>query len=151
MSREKYQEGRLDYLKRDAVQGFTAYLGLIPVSLTPGRFITRLKLEKYHSQQDGFAHAGVIATMADHTAGYASYSLIPEGLRILTIEYKITYFKPAIGDYLECKARVIKPGKRVLFTEAVVYSIRNNTRTLVAKASHTMAAVSMDKTNARTP
>jgi len=134
-------KARLEFLKKDAVQGFTRYLGLVAVSLEPGTFVTRLKLLKRHCQQDGFAHAGLIATMADHTAGYASYSLVPENRRILTIEYKINYFQPASGEYLECHGHVTKPGKNILFTEAEVYSVNGNDKKLVAKAMHTMASV----------
>ena len=141
----KTENGRLEFLKKDAVQGFTEYIGLIPVSLTQGKFITRLKLEKRHLQQDGFAHAGLIATMADHTAGYASYSLVPESQRILTIEYKINYLEPATGEFLECRAWVLKPGRQILFTEAEVCSIKGDVETLVAKALHTMASVPKDK------
>jgi uncharacterized protein (TIGR00369 family) len=138
-------KARLEYLKKDAIQGFTKYLGLKPVSLKPGAFVTRLKLEKRHCQQDGFAHAGLIATMADHTAGYASYSLVPDTRRILTIEYKINYFQPADGEYLECYGHVTKPGNNVLFSEAEVYSVSGKKKTLVAKAMHTMASVPVAK------
>jgi uncharacterized protein (TIGR00369 family) len=141
----KVDKARLEYLKKDAIQGFTKYLGLKPVSLKPGAFVTRLKLEKRHCQQDGFAHAGLIATMADHTAGYASFSLIPETRRILTIEYKINYFQPADGKYLECHGHVAKPGNNVLFTEAEVYSVSGKNRKLVARAMHTMASVPVAK------
>ena len=142
----KIDKARLEFLKKDAVQGFTKYLGLVPVSLEPGAFVTRLKLQKHHLQQDGFAHAGLIATMADHTAGYAGFSLVPESRRILTIEYKINYFQPASGEYLECHGRVTKPGKNILFTEAEVYSVSGKKKNLVARAMHTMASVPVDKT-----
>lgn len=141
----KVDKNRLKFLKKDAVQGFTKEIGLIPVSLKPGEFITRIKPKKHLCQQDGFVHAGVIAAMADHSAGYASYTLIPETHRILTVEFKISYFRPASGEYLECKARVSKPGKQILFTEADVYTIKGETRTLVAKAMHTMASVPKEK------
>ena len=141
----KVEKARLEFLKKDAVQGFIEYIGLIPVSLKPGKCITRLKLKKEHFQQDGFAHAGLIATMADHTAGYASYSLVPESQRILTIEYKINYLQPATGEFLECRAWVLKPGKQILITEAEVYSVEGGVKTLVAKAMHTMASIPKDK------
>ena len=137
----KVENGKLEFLMKDAVQGFTEYIGLIPVSLKPGEFITQLKLEKHHSQQDGFAHAGLIATMADHTAGYACYYLVPQSQRILTIEYKINCLRPAIGEFLECRAWVLKPGKQIMFTEAEVYSIKGDIKILVAKVAHTMASV----------
>jgi len=142
---------RLQFLKKDSVQGFTEYIGLTAVSLKPGEFTTRIKLDEHHVQQDGFVHAGVIATMADHTAGYAAYSLVPESHRILTIEYKINYLQPAKGNSLECKARVLRPGKQILITEAEVYSVQGKAKTLVAKAMHTMASVPKDKVAQRKP
>jgi uncharacterized protein (TIGR00369 family) len=145
----KIDRARLDYLKKDAVQGFTRYLGLVPLSLKPGEFITRIRLQKRYFQQDGFAHAGLIATMADHTAGYASFSLVPKDRRILTIEYKINYFQPADGEYLECRGRVTKPGKNILFTEAEVFSVAGTNRKLVARAMHTMASVPASRVSKR--
>ena len=139
------KDKRLDYLEKDAVQGFTVHLGLIPVLMEPGYFVTRVPIKKHHLQQDGFVHAGVIATMADHTAGYASYTLVAENLRILTIEYKITYLKPANGEFLECRAKVIKPGKRILIAESEVYEIKGKKENLIAKALLTMAAVPQEK------
>ena len=141
----KVDKNRLEFLKKDAVQGFTKTIGLTPISLKPGEFTTRIKLEKHLCQQDGFVHAGVIAAMADHSAGYACYSLIPESHRILTVEFKISYFRPASGEYLECKARVSKPGKQILFTEAEVYSVKGEIKTLIARAMHTMASVPKEK------
>ena len=141
----KVDKSRLEFLKKDAVQGFTKTIGLIPISLKPGEFITRIKLEKHLCQQDGFVHAGVIAAMADHSAGYACYSLIPQSHRILTVEFKISYFRPASGEYLECKARVSKPGTQILFTEAEVYSVKGEIKTLIARAMHTMASVPKEK------
>jgi len=136
---------RLHSLKEEAVQGFTAYCGLEPVSLEPGRFVTRVRIRDCHLQQDGFVHAGLIATMADHTAGYASFSLVPPDRRILTVEYKINFLSPASGDYLECRSRVLKSGKTLLVTESDVYAVRGDKEALVAKALLTMAAVPQDK------
>jgi uncharacterized protein (TIGR00369 family) len=137
----KADRKRLAYLKKDAVQGFTRTAGLVPVSLRQGIFITRLKPDKRFCQQDGFVHAGLIAGMADHTSGYASYTLIPETHRILTVEFKISYLRPASGELLECKAWVVKPGRQILFTEAEVYSVKGTVKTLVAKSLSTMASV----------
>jgi uncharacterized protein (TIGR00369 family) len=119
------------------VQGFTRYLGLVPVSLKPGEFITRIRLQKKHFQQDGFAHAGLIATIADHTAGYASFSLVSEDCRILTIEYKINYFQPADGDHLECRGRVTKPVRNILSHRGEVLLTQGKTEK-VARDMHTM-------------
>ncbi len=55
--------------------------------------------------------------------------------------------KPAYGEYLECRSRVVKPGKQLLITESEVYAIKNNgavapeEEILVAKALLTMLSV----------
>ncbi len=131
----------IKFLTKDAVQGFTDHVGLVPVSMAPGKFVTRVKLQKHHLQQDGFVHAGLIATLADHTAGYASYTLVPSDRRILTIEYKINFLKPAAGDFIECRAQVLKPGRQILVAESEVFAISGKTEYLAAKALLTMAAV----------
>jgi uncharacterized protein (TIGR00369 family) len=139
------EKERLHSLEQDAVQGFTAHCGLEAVSLDPGRFITRIRIRDCHLQQDGFVHAGVMATMADHTAGYASFSLVPPDQRILTVEYKINFLSPASGDYLECRSRVVQQGRTLLVTESEVYAVKAEKEDLVAKALLTMAAVSEEK------
>ena len=47
-----------------------------------GYFRSRVAIKEHHRQQDGFVHAGVLATMADHTAGYSAYTIVPEELAL---------------------------------------------------------------------
>jgi uncharacterized protein (TIGR00369 family) len=94
-----------------------------------------------HRQQDGFVHAGVIATMADHTSGYASFTTVSEKFRILTVEFKINYLKPAIGPVIICRSKVINNGKKIKVVEAEVFSVANGSEKLVAKGMFTQAAV----------
>ena len=141
----------LAHLRKDAIQGFTEFIGLSVVSLSPGKMVTRVKMRKQLAQQDGFAHAGVIASISDHTAGYAAYSLVPPDRRILTIEYKITYLKPVSGEYLECRAQVVKPGRQILICEAEVYSVQGRQKTLCAKSLLTMVSVPSEKVKGHRP
>ncbi len=52
------------------------------------------------SQQDGFVHAGIMATLADNVAGYATLSTLPPGSRVLAVEFKLNFMRPAVGDML---------------------------------------------------
>jgi len=52
------------------------------------------------SQQDGFVHAGIMATLADNAAGYATLSTLPPGSRVLAVEFKLNFIRPAVGDML---------------------------------------------------
>ncbi len=56
-------------------------------------------------------HAGVQATIADHTAGGAATTLIDKGQFVLTVEFKINLLRVTRGDSLLCRAQVLKPEK----------------------------------------
>lgn len=120
---------------------FITDLGMSLVSATPGHCHSRLTLMNRHQQQDGFVHAGVIATMADHTAGAAAATLIAAEEIILTAEFKINYLRAARGDALECRAEVIKPGRTLSVVEASVFCLAGGKNTLASKALLTMAVV----------
>ena len=113
---------RFDFLKNDYLQGFPAYCGFSVEHVAYGEFITRLAVAEMHKQQDGFVHAGVIATMADHTAGYAGYTTVESTSRILTVEFKINYLRPAAGPIVQCHSKVINNGKRIIVSESEVFS-----------------------------
>ncbi len=134
-------ENRILSLKKDYVQGFPAYCGFTVDHVDEGVFESRLIIRPEHKQQDGFVHAGVIATIADHTAGYSAYTIVPENTRILTIEFKINYFKPARGNELICKSKVISPGKKIIVSESEIYSRSDKKDVLVSKATVSLFAV----------
>lgn len=98
---------------------------------------TSLFVQDRLRQQHGFIHGGVIATMADHTAGGAARSVSGEK-DVLTVEFKINYLRPAIGDRLRCAATVLRAGKTVIVAEALVYAGNAGKETLVAKLTETL-------------
>jgi len=134
-------EERTAFLTRDFYQGFVKTCGFKLDLLERGRAKSSLEITKAHSQQDDFVHAGVMATMADHTAGYAAFSVVPEDSRILTLEFKINFLRPAVGDRLICKAEVVKEGKNILVADSEVYSLSDGVQKLAAKALVTLMAV----------
>ncbi|MFX0137078.1 MAG: PaaI family thioesterase [Candidatus Hodarchaeota archaeon] len=138
-------ENRIAFLKNDYIQGFPAYCGFIVNHVDFGVFESSLIIRPEHKQQDGFIHAGVIATMADHTAGYSAYTIVPENMRILTIEFKINYFKPARGNDIICKSKVISTGKKIIVSESEIYSRSDQKEVLVSKAIVTLIAVLSSK------
>ena len=135
-------EERINFLKKDYVLGFPAYLGFQAVNVVDGSFKSRLRIRPEYKQQDGFVHAGIIATLADHTAGYAAYTVVPKNMRILTIEFKINFFKPALGKVLICKSKVISTGKKIIISESKVFMDSEDKESLISKALVTLRAIS---------
>ena len=145
MRKRELSEDRRDYLISDYVRGFIKYCKYRAIHADWGVFHSTVTIELEHRQQDGFIHAGVIATMADHTAGYSAFTTVPEDMQILTIEFKINFLRPAYGDSLVCKSKVIREGRQVVISESEVFDVRDGCETLAAKAMVTLMAVPKKK------
>ena len=149
---------RFEFLKRDYLQGFPAYCGFSVDDVAYGNFVTRLTVSEHHRQQDGFVHAGVIATMADHPAGYAAYTTVETDYRILTVEFKINYLRPAAGPTVQCHSKVISTGKKIIVSESEIVcgdiaggDIWKAGKKPVSKAMVTLMVVPASSLNAKRP
>ena len=87
---------------------------------------------------------GVQGTIADHTAGAAAATLVPEGFAPLTVEFKLNLLRPALCDTLLCRAEVLKPGKQISVVEAEVFALQDGKKRLFSKATVTIAVVSAE-------
>jgi len=90
---------------------FIQWLGAELIEFGPGHCLACIPLQEHHHQQDGFVHAGVQATLADHSCGTAAATLIAAHERVLTADFNTHLLRPASGHRLECEAKVIKQGK----------------------------------------
>jgi uncharacterized protein (TIGR00369 family) len=120
---------------------FMVELGIEPVECGEGRVVTQMAIAGRHLQHTGQVHAGVAGAMADHTMGAAAQTLAADGQWAITAEFKTSLLRAARGQRLECVGVVLKPGRRLMFTEAEVYAVDGEARALVAKSSATMAMV----------
>ncbi|NDY89972.1 PaaI family thioesterase [Ideonella livida] len=128
---------------------FMRDLGVEPTAVSVGRVTAVLPMQDRFRQHSGHAHAGVQTTLADHCMGSAAQTQVADGFWVLTADLKVSLLRPADGDRLVCEAWVIKPGRTLSFTEAEVWAERGpegaSQRTLVLKASATMAVVARDR------
>ena len=92
-------------------QQFMAYIGAELIDVQPGYCEIHLPFRPELTQQHGFFHAGIISTLADNTAGYASNSLMDDGSMVLSVEFKINLLSPGDGELLIGKSNVIKHGQ----------------------------------------
>lgn len=123
---------------------FVADLGIQATATAFGECHSAMVLQPRHLQHTGVVHAGVLTTLADHTAGVAAQTTVPAGSgTILTAELKLSLLRAARGDSLRCVATVLKPGRQVAFVEAEVFCRDGQKEQLVAKLSATMAVVAM--------
>jgi uncharacterized protein (TIGR00369 family) len=106
-------------------QAFMRTLGVEFLHLAPGEVDLGLPHRADLTQQHGYFHAGATATIADSAAGYAALSLYPKGSGVLTTEFKINLLRPAEGERLVARGRVIKPGRTLTICRSDVYGERD--------------------------
>ena len=86
-------------------------LGAELVLVEPGVIEIDLPFREDLTQQDGFIHAGIITTILDSACGYAAYTLMPAGSRVLSVEFKVNLLAPAKADLIKVRAEVKRAGK----------------------------------------
>ena len=107
-----------------------------------GSVETRMQLRPELLQQHGFAHAGVIATLADHTAGACAASH-GQGVDVLSIEFKINMLAPAKGQLLTCRATTLRAGTSIAVVEAEVFSTNHANDAVDASSRCAKATVTL--------
>ncbi|GAB3296731.1 PaaI family thioesterase [Hymenobacter tenuis] len=120
-------------------QHFMHHIGADLTLIESGRVEAELHLAQQHQQHTGFAHGGLVATMADLVAGFAAVTLVPDGTGVVTVELKTSYLHPGIGQKLRAVGWVLKAGSRLHFCESEVWCDDK----LIAKASATMAVITL--------
>jgi uncharacterized protein (TIGR00369 family) len=104
-------------------QGLMQHLGARVVRVEPGLCVVALPYSsKVTQQQDGF-HGGATGALADIAAGYAGLTMAPEGMEVVTLEYKINFMAAFQGGELHATGRVVKAGRRAIVTTAEVMHI----------------------------
>ena len=94
-------------------QGIMHHLGARLERVEPGLVEISLPFRKELTQQHGYFHAGVVATIADSAGGYAAFSLFPPDSTVLAVELKVNLLAPADGQRLWAKGEVVRSGRTI--------------------------------------
>lgn len=91
-----------------------------------------LKIKDLFINSTGVVHGGIISSLAD----VAMSNLIPankEGVQeIVTVDLRVSYLRPAQGEFLLAKACTVKAGRKLVFAECRIY---NEKEDLVASSN----------------
>jgi uncharacterized protein (TIGR00369 family) len=124
-----------------AKQRVMATIGASLESVEPGAVTIAMPPNASLTQQHGYLHAGIIATIADSACGYAALSLMPDDAAVLSIEFKTNMLAPADGERFIARGKVIKPGRTIMVCDATVHAVRGGAEKLVATMTGTMMVV----------
>lgn len=105
---------------------FVDDLGLRFTAAGDGWAESELPTSPRHTQAQGLVHAGVLATMADHTAGAAASTCVAPGAHVVTTEFKINLLRPVTAPRVRCRAEVVKAGRRVTVVESRVSAVADD-------------------------
>jgi uncharacterized protein (TIGR00369 family) len=121
-----------------ATQGVMRTIGAAMTRVEPGIVEIEMPFRADLTQQDGFLHAGIVATMLDSACGYAAFSLMPADAAVLTVEFKINLLRPAAGERFIARAKVLKPGKTLTVVTGEVVAVADGTEKVVASMMNTV-------------
>jgi uncharacterized protein (TIGR00369 family) len=73
------------------------------------------------TRKAGMFNGAMIASLVDVSSGYAAVSHYPEDCYVVTVELKVNYLRPAMGDALVSKSYVIKGGGKIIVVRTEIY------------------------------
>jgi len=113
-------------------------IGARLTTVAPGEAQVALPFREELAQHHGFLAAAALTAIADVACGYAAMSLMPAGVAVLTVEYKVNFVAPAQGERMIARARVVRPGRTVTTCTADVFAVTGGEEKLVATMLATM-------------
>ncbi|SPF33385.1 Thioesterase domain-containing protein [Syntrophobacter sp. SbD1] len=116
-------------------------IGATLTKVIPGEVEISIEFQDDLTQQHGFIHAGIVATLADTACGYAAFSLMAPDAAVLTVEYKINLLSPAAGESLIALGKVTRPGRTLTVCSGDVFAVKDGDRKLVATMLATMMSI----------
>jgi uncharacterized protein (TIGR00369 family) len=78
-----------------------------------------------------------MGTAVDSAGGYAAYSMMPAGARVLSTEFKLNFLRPAKGEKVVCIGKVIRAGKTLTGCDLKVWVEAVGKRNLCVKGMQT--------------
>lgn len=116
-------------------------LGATVGDVAPGRFQITMPFSGKWTQHGGFLHAGIVTTIVDSACGFAAYTLMPVNTDVLTVEYKVNFISPGVGEFFIATGQVLKPGRTITVCEGKVVAQQGDSRKLIAAMQATMITV----------
>lgn len=116
-------------------------IGAELMKVAPGEVEIGLPFRQDLTQQHGYLHAGIVASVLDSACGYAALSLAPAGAEILSVEFKINLLSPAAGESFAARAVVKRAGRNITVCSADAFALQQGREKLIATMLATMTTV----------
>lgn len=122
----------------NATAAFNRWCGIEVVAAEPGQATIEMPWRAEAGQYAGFLHAGLVGALIDTACGFAAATVVG---RVLASHYAVNCLRPAVGERFVARARVVKPGRRQVFTACELYALADGRETLVATGETLLVVV----------
>ncbi|MDT5121163.1 MAG: hypothetical protein QOC96_645 [Acidobacteriota bacterium] len=101
---------------------FAHFLGITLGSLKRGEATIHLDLRDEMRRNNGIAHGGVVASLADTAAAFATLTLFEtDQTTSTTIDLTIHYLRPLLRGQVTAHARVLRAGRRIMVISVDIF------------------------------
>lgn len=108
---------------------FNELIGLEVTGAAAGYAELSLQWRTEFGQYAGFLHAGMVAALIDTACGFAAVTTAP---KVLSSHFSVNCLRPAIAKVFIAQGKVVKMGRRQIFTSASIYGDAVSDKTLLA-------------------
>jgi len=102
--------------------GLTRFTGVEVVDCGPGWAIERLAIRPDLMNEMHVMHGGILGYLADDAMGFSVFTLLKPEQNCVTVEYKINYLAPTVGDWLVARAQVVRAGRTIIVSECELFA-----------------------------
>ena len=120
-------------------QGLMRLLDARVVEAGEGRCVIEVPFSDDLTQQERYFHGAVTGAIADSAGGYAALTLAPPDREVLTVEYKVNFLAPALGEKLVACGEVLSAGRRLFVCKAEVEAVDGAERRTCATLLQTVS------------
>lgn len=127
-----------DDLNRFLAENFAAWvrdLGLEVTDVTSGHTISRMPNAEALARVGGIVSGQALMAMADTTMVLATAGHFGEFRPVATTNFATQFLRPGLGEWIVCRADIVRAGKTMAFVEAELVSEPKGKQIARAQAS----------------
>jgi len=125
---------------------FNRWAGFEICHVVVGGADVRMDRRPEHGQYSDFLHVGLVAALIDTCCGFAAATLCDH---VLATHFSIDCLSPALGQSFLAKGRVVKSGRKQIFTNAELHAFDDGKSKLVAAGTALLVSLGEPSCNTR--
>ena len=124
----------------NATAAFNTWAGFEVTAAEPGAVELRMPWRPEFGQYVGYLHAGLTTALIDNACGFAVMTL-GHGGSVLASHCAVDFLGPGTGTAFVARGRVVKSGRRQVFTAAELFAEGGGELTLIAAGTTLLVPV----------